>query len=96
MGILRHTQGRGDIKAHPKDAQLGLPEVPLMGLERPPRAGFLCNSFQLILLTINLIALAKLESCRRCRGRRLDDWARWGLARTLVAAMDIHGLSLGQ
>jgi hypothetical protein len=53
MGILRHTQGRGDIKAHPKDAQLGLPEVPLMGLERPPRAGFLCNSFQLILLTIN-------------------------------------------
>jgi hypothetical protein len=76
MGILRHTQGRGDIKAHPKDAQLGLPEVPLMGLERPPRAGFLCNSFQLILLTINLIALAKLESCRRCRGRRLDDWAR--------------------
>jgi hypothetical protein len=23
MGILRHTQGRGDIKAHPKGAQLG-------------------------------------------------------------------------
>jgi hypothetical protein len=23
MGILRHTQGKGDIKAHPKGAQLG-------------------------------------------------------------------------
>ena len=27
MGILRRTQGRGDIKAHPKGAQLGAQQV---------------------------------------------------------------------
>ena len=66
------------------------------GLGTPPRAGFLCNSLQLVLLTINLIALQVLRAAWRCRARRLDDWARWGLARIPVAAIDIHGLSLGQ
>jgi hypothetical protein len=27
MGVLRRTQGRGDIKAHPKGAQLGAQQV---------------------------------------------------------------------